>query len=224
MGRRHITLDDVPIVIHTALSTATMERVRMFELLTAHQGVLTTSQICESLNTTPPTARSTMTELKATGLVTMDIGDGSAPSSITLKPEFDWFLSLEFLTFKERNSNDLLKEKYPPQKGVHRASSNNNAKKETTDTDVPINPPLYGGKISFNKSKQELQQPSIKPLEQWIPTDFVLNACIHCNNNGGYKGPPITTPKEYEGHIDQQSIQKSQDTQAPQTSNYTDLR
>jgi hypothetical protein len=143
MGRGHITLDDIPIIIHAALSTATIERVRMFELLIAFKGELTTNQICDSLNTTPPTARRTMTELKATGLVTMDIGSSSASSTITLKPEFDWFLTLEFLTFKERNNPDLLKEKCPPQKGY-------------VSTSVTA---FSGGKISFNKSST-----SVKPV------------------------------------------------------------
>ena len=49
-GRKYITLDDIPIVIQTALSTATLERVRTFELLVAMRGTLTTTQIVESLN------------------------------------------------------------------------------------------------------------------------------------------------------------------------------
>jgi MoxR-like ATPase len=56
-GRTYITLDDISIVLHTALSTATIERVSMFDLLIANKGVLTTTQICNFLNTTPPTAR-----------------------------------------------------------------------------------------------------------------------------------------------------------------------
>jgi hypothetical protein len=86
-----------------------MERVRMFELLIANRGSLTTPEIVDFLNTTAPTARRTMTELKATGLVSMEIGEGQTPSKITLKPDFDWFLHVQFR---------LLKEKYPPQKEV----------------------------------------------------------------------------------------------------------
>lgn len=68
-GRTFITMEDIPIVIHTVLSSATIERVRLFELLITHKGVLTTSIICDSLSTSPPTARKTMTELRATKLV-----------------------------------------------------------------------------------------------------------------------------------------------------------
>ncbi len=58
----------------------------------------------------------TMTELKATGLVYMDTGDGQTPSKIRLKPEFDWFLTYQFAELKEHK--DLQKEKYPPQKAA----------------------------------------------------------------------------------------------------------
>jgi hypothetical protein len=100
-GRNYFAMDDIPIVIHTALSTATMERVRIFELLIANKGSLTTSQIVDFLNTTNPTARRTMTELKATGLVDMKYDEYNQVYSIKLKPEFDWFLTQTFVELKE---------------------------------------------------------------------------------------------------------------------------
>jgi hypothetical protein len=103
-GVKYITMDDVPLVINTVLSTASTERVRIFEILIANKGTLTTSQICDFLNTTKPTALRTMTELKATGLVGMDViktDDGyNTTNTIKLKPEFDWFLSDEFKELK----------------------------------------------------------------------------------------------------------------------------
>jgi hypothetical protein len=45
-GRLSITMDDIPIVMHTAFSTATHERVRLFELLLEYDGELTTTIIC----------------------------------------------------------------------------------------------------------------------------------------------------------------------------------
>jgi hypothetical protein len=72
-GRNYITEDDIPVVIHTALSTATIERVRILELLLVNKGRLTTSQIVYYINTTKPTALRTMTELKAIGLVDLGI-------------------------------------------------------------------------------------------------------------------------------------------------------
>lgn len=110
-GRKYITIDDIPMVIHTALSTATMERVRILDLLIENKGSLTTSQIIGFLNTTRPTALRTMTELKATGLVTMvyDQTEYNPPREIRLKPEFDWFLSDQFSELR-----DGCKEKIPP--------------------------------------------------------------------------------------------------------------
>lgn len=67
-GRDYITLEDIPIVVNVVLSTASIERVRIFELLIAYKGGLATSEIVKSLSTTNPTARRTMTELKAIDL------------------------------------------------------------------------------------------------------------------------------------------------------------
>src|SRR5918994_7652492 len=64
-GRNWITLDDIPMIIKTALDTAQIERVSMFSLLLAHQGELTTNQILQSLNVSRKTALRTMAELKA---------------------------------------------------------------------------------------------------------------------------------------------------------------
>jgi hypothetical protein len=60
---------DIPIVTHMAFSTATFERVRLFEILIEHNGILTTPNLCQSLNISAPTARNTMTELSIAGLV-----------------------------------------------------------------------------------------------------------------------------------------------------------
>ena len=79
-GRKYSTIEDIPIIIHTALSTA----------------------------------RRTMTELKATGLVQMEetkSNDGyNTTFMITLKSEFDWFLSDEFMVLKSGGG----RKKIPP--------------------------------------------------------------------------------------------------------------
>lgn len=106
-GRDYITLEDIPIVVNVVLSTASMEQVRIFELLIAYKGGLATSEIVKSLNTTNPTARRTMTELKAIGLV--DVlpeteeydDDTNEEKHIILKDEFDWFPTKEFADLKE---------------------------------------------------------------------------------------------------------------------------
>ena len=53
-GRTYIAMDDILIVILTVLSTASTERVTIFDLLLGNGGVLTTSQICDFLDTSKP--------------------------------------------------------------------------------------------------------------------------------------------------------------------------
>lgn len=106
-GRNYITLQDIPLIIKVVFSTASHERVRIFELLVEHRGRLKTSIITDSLNTSNNTAKRTMAELKAVGLV--NVGDVNTPTEtggavvekqITLKDEFDWFLSEDFLAVR----------------------------------------------------------------------------------------------------------------------------
>jgi hypothetical protein len=101
-GRNYITMQDIPLVIKVVFSTASHERVRIFELLIEHQGKLNTSKIVDSLNVSNNTAKRTMAEFKAVGLV--KVGDTKVPTGtgtvnekqIILKDEFDWFLSEDF--------------------------------------------------------------------------------------------------------------------------------
>jgi hypothetical protein len=101
-GRNYITIEDIPLVIKVVLSTASVERVRIFDLLIKNKGKLSTSDITRDLNTTNPTARRTMTELKALGLVEMsDIVDTNSEKEMTLKSEFQWFLNKEFTNIRD---------------------------------------------------------------------------------------------------------------------------
>jgi hypothetical protein len=108
-GRNYITLEDVPIVVKTVLSTAHIDRVSAFSLLISMpNGKLTTAQIMEFLNKSKHSAIKTMTEFKAIGLADMyDIQidgineDTGIPykthsKQIALKEEFKWFLEEEF--------------------------------------------------------------------------------------------------------------------------------
>jgi hypothetical protein len=70
-GRNYVTVQEIPLIVKVVLSTAPMERVSIFDVLFANNGILTVNQITEYLNVSGPTARRTMTELKALGLVNM---------------------------------------------------------------------------------------------------------------------------------------------------------
>jgi DNA-binding transcriptional ArsR family regulator len=99
-GRNYIILDDISLIIKVVLSTASIERVTIFDLLLAHGGTMTTTQIADSLNISQPTALRTMTELKALGLVQMTNGDSNTFAKITLEPRFRWVFEKQFLDLR----------------------------------------------------------------------------------------------------------------------------
>jgi hypothetical protein len=106
-GRNFITMEDVPLLINVVLSTASMERVRIFNLLLEFGGELTTTEIEQSLNVSDKTAKRTMAELKAIELVS--VGEieshhgGSSELQIKLFDQFKWFLSPEFKELRGRS-------------------------------------------------------------------------------------------------------------------------
>ena len=161
-GRNYVAIEDLPIIIKVVLSTAPMERVTVFDILLANNEILTTNQVTEFLGVSKPTALRTMTELKALGLVEMKEDDGNIRNAmeISLKEQFDWFLSEEFKTLREGftpevqeadeagskiNSNNIAgddrKEKFPPYLP--------NTKSSNTDLYSTERNGLYGGQNSL---------------------------------------------------------------------------
>jgi hypothetical protein len=89
-GRIFITIEDLPLPIKVVLSTASLDRVNIFDLLIANNGRSTTSIITESLNTSPPTARRIMAELKAVELVDLKESETQTEEKeIRLKEKFN---------------------------------------------------------------------------------------------------------------------------------------
>lgn len=116
-GRNFITLADIPLVIKVVLSTASIDRVNIFDLLISSKGELTAKIISDSLNMSAPVARATMTELKAIELVDMpDTETQTEKLTITLKSGFKWFLNKEFSKLREefKPEESSMKEKCPP--------------------------------------------------------------------------------------------------------------
>jgi len=96
-GRTYITIEDLPLPIKVVLSTASIDRTNIFRLLIAHNGILTTKTITDSLNITYHPAHRIMAELKAVELVDLKENETETEQKeITLKHEFDWFLTDEF--------------------------------------------------------------------------------------------------------------------------------
>lgn len=196
-GRLSITTDDIPIVIHTALSTASNERVKLFELLIENEGILTTEIVCKSFDITPPPARKTMTELKAIKLVDDITGpDGyNFEKKIRLKSEFNWFLSSEFKALKDQMFENKvvhpLKEKYPPKKGVkienHGTTEDNiqDAEELKDNTQSEQKTPLLGGEKTFKgyeKSDNPPKEPNGGHYERKGLTNmYVCKDCELCS-------------------------------------------
>ncbi len=114
-GRNFITIDDIPIVVKTVLSTAIINRVGLLRLLIAKDGHLNTGQIMNSLKVARKTALRTV-ELSVVGLI--DIEDDTSDrytKSIKLRDEFNWLLGSDFQKlcegFNPVDNRDFMKDK-----------------------------------------------------------------------------------------------------------------
>jgi hypothetical protein len=104
-GRNYITMEDIPLVVKTVLSTAQIERVSVFYLLVDNDGDASTDEIIDYLHVSRPTALRTMAELRAIRLVeryeAFDDKKNNHIMHIRLKDGFNWFLSSEFKKLRE---------------------------------------------------------------------------------------------------------------------------
>ena len=130
-GRNYITIDDIPLVIQIVLSTASKERVIIFDCLLRHNGIISTGEVEEDLNITKPTALKTMIEFYALGLVSkITLGDEeNAPIQIQLKGYFDWFRTEEFKKLRNNFGKGYLSEYLTKKK-----EAQNNKKLEIIDS------------------------------------------------------------------------------------------
>lgn len=174
LGRNYIIVDDIPLVVKVVLSTASIERVTMFDLLLAYRGKMTTSQIATSLNVSSHTAHRTMTELKALSLVDMKKEEAiNAEYEITLDAKFNWFLSKEFLVlrggFVPSDNSEYLKNQ-------RKIVNNELEEKIPSGSQQKDNSP-----DSTSVAKEEQKQ---KELEEKLPsiTDKNLNSILPMNS------------------------------------------
>src|SRR5215212_11051406 len=97
-------MQDIPLLIKVVLSTASKERIILFDHLLENDGKLDTISIKDHLIIAKKTALKTMTELTILGVtdrLEMQNNNGDSSSNnnvfqIQLKEEFKWFLSDEF--------------------------------------------------------------------------------------------------------------------------------
>jgi hypothetical protein len=110
-GRNYVTMEDIPIVVKTVLSTARVERVKAFITLLDNYGWVTKIQLANQLDVSPSTAYRSMTELKAIGLVDVEVTNrveytqNNNPSTVKVmtlkKDKFGWFLGDEFKKLRD---------------------------------------------------------------------------------------------------------------------------
>jgi hypothetical protein len=105
-GRDRITLQDIPLLIKVVLSTASKERVILFDHLLENNGQLDTLSIKDHMIISKNTALKTMAEfyfLKLVDRIEMQNSDPEDHKSfqIILKDEFKWFLTDEFKKLRE---------------------------------------------------------------------------------------------------------------------------
>ncbi len=92
-GRNYITRDDLLGVIGIALSSAQKERVALFDLLIQNDS-LDTEEFSKETGVSENTGRKHMMVLEKLGI---GVVSGEGNISISLKKEFEWFKSAEFL-------------------------------------------------------------------------------------------------------------------------------
>lgn len=101
MGRTSIGIEDIPLVVRVTLSTAPQNRHRVFEELLKNGGTITTKEIQDILHLHRNTAKRTMTELVAVGLVHWETTGEEHSNTIVLEDEFDWFAGPEFMAAQD---------------------------------------------------------------------------------------------------------------------------
>jgi DNA-binding transcriptional ArsR family regulator len=165
-GRNYIAIDDIPLVIKVVLSTAPLERAVVFEyLISRPDGRLATGDLVTHMHMSPPTARRTMTELEATGLVDGD-RDGpwdNSPKEIVLKQEFFWCTKRRFRQLRQNYSlarshrNQAPSDKKSSDRGDNVGKSSRKQKEKT-----PPHPHILFFWETFNllEDKKEVGEPS----------------------------------------------------------------
>ena len=105
-GRNYITMEDIPIVVKTVLSTAKIDRVGLLYLLMERGNTwLSTDDIMDSLGMARSTALRTMKEFEAIGIVETherkDESDTQHTKYIILRKEFRWLTQEKFTELRE---------------------------------------------------------------------------------------------------------------------------
>jgi len=113
-GRTQITIDDLPVVIDVALSSAPWDRIIAFAYLLNKEKV-TTKELMKDLKCSRTKAIRTMKTLELLELVDLEeeniptVGGEQAGYVMRLKKEFDWFTTEEFKKLWRIKLSDIIK-------------------------------------------------------------------------------------------------------------------
>jgi transcriptional regulator TrmB len=135
-GRNYITIDDIPIVAKTVLSTARIERVKAFIALLDNNGTVSAKELASELGISRSKAYRIMVELQAIGLVEVEESslaeytESGNPAMIKImrlvKSDFGWFLTDQFKKIRD-NFTPVDNRKYigqeDPEKQVAKAAT-----------------------------------------------------------------------------------------------------
>jgi predicted transcriptional regulator len=143
-GRNYITMEDIPIVVKTVLSTARVDRVKAFIALldSGNDGWISMKQLAQQLNVSRSTAYRYMTELKAIELVdletTNDIEytENNHIANVKImrlkRDKFDWFLCDEFKelrnNFRPVDNRKYIQEEDPEKEAAEKAAAESDSK------------------------------------------------------------------------------------------------
>src|SRR5262249_33927446 len=107
-GRRQLGCDDLWPVLEITFDSAPPTRAKIFRLLIARGGTLSTSDVVDLLRCSPPTARKEMEALSVLGVVNKtDEDETGHPNTIIILAEpFSWFLSHECSSLMQRRNYD----------------------------------------------------------------------------------------------------------------------
>jgi hypothetical protein len=199
-GRLSFTMEDIPFIIQVVMSTASTERVRIFEILLANNGTLTTSQICDSLEISKNTALKTMLELKVAGLVDLHHEDKyNATKRITLKTWFEWFLTKEFADLKD--AWWTCNKKYPPHADYYEeieSGEQSSHNIQNTEHEIEDSGSVRGGEILLHppngdEKDNSMQGPHCCPYcdKHFDSEDLRVKHSINIHRGwSAYPGPP----------------------------------
>lgn len=130
-GRNKITLQDIPVLIKVVLSTASKERVILFDHLLENNGQLDTLNIEDHMVISKKTALKTMSEFVFLQLVDKIEMQNSNPNDnkafqIQLKEDFKWFLTDEFKELRENFGKEYHDEYVASKKEKQQSKDNDN--------------------------------------------------------------------------------------------------